>query len=168
MIPLNKVISLKTSDNVIFCIEYKNIRSCKTIHNQIVDLGDTVGVIELPNVTSGVFEKVIDFGTNTPHIEEEEEEEEHADASSHIRPLRKKTVLSPFETEFVQRTSGNISLLLAANYLENSRLLRVLSFHMASLVKNKDATQIREMFGLAPAFTPEEEAQLREEIKQMK
>lgn len=164
MISPTKIISLKTSDNVTFCVEYGNIRLCKTIHNQIVDLGDDLGVIELPNVTSDVFEKVLTFGTNASHIDEEEP----ADASSHIRPLRKKTVLSEFEAEFVQRTSGNIPLLLAANYLDYSRLLRVLSFHMASLVKNKDAAQIREMFGLAPVFTPEEEAQLRDEIAKMK
>ncbi len=59
------------------------------------------------------------------------------------------------------------ALMLAANYLDVKRLLEVTAKHVASLIKDKDAEGIRKLFNLKPAFTPEEEEQLRAEIEKI-
>lgn len=59
------------------------------------------------------------------------------------------------------------ALMLAANYLEMKKLLEVCAKHVAFLIKDKDAAGIRELFGLKPAFTPEEEEELRQQIEKI-
>ena len=56
------------------------------------------------------------------------------------------------------------AIMLAANYLDIKRLLDCAAKQVAFLIHDKDAAGIRELFGLTPAFTPEEEMQLRAEI----
>ena len=56
-------------------------------------------------------------------------------------------------------------LTLAANYLDISPLLDLCSARIASFIKDKTVEQIRENLGIVCDFTPEEEAQVREENK---
>lgn len=56
-------------------------------------------------------------------------------------------------------------LTLAANYLDIPSLLDLTSARIASFIKDKSLEQIRENLGIVSDFTPEEEAQIREENK---
>lgn len=56
-------------------------------------------------------------------------------------------------------------LILAANYLDIKCLLDLTCAKVASLIKGKTPEEIRQQFNIANDFTPEEEAQVREENK---
>ena len=56
-------------------------------------------------------------------------------------------------------------LILAANYMDIKPLLDLTCATVASLIKGKNAEEIRKQFNIVNDFTPEEEAQVREENK---
>ena len=54
-------------------------------------------------------------------------------------------------------------LILAANYLDIKSLLDLTCAKVASMIKGKTTEEIRKQFNIVNDFTPEEEAQVREE-----
>jgi len=56
-------------------------------------------------------------------------------------------------------------LILAANYLDVKPLLDLTCAKVASLIKGKTPEEIRNTFNIVNDFTPEEEAQIKEENK---
>jgi S-phase kinase-associated protein 1 len=56
-------------------------------------------------------------------------------------------------------------LILAANYMDIKSLLDLTCAKVASMIKGKTPEEIRKTFNIANDFTPEEEAQIREENK---
>jgi S-phase kinase-associated protein 1 len=56
-------------------------------------------------------------------------------------------------------------LILAANYMDIKSLLDLTCAKVASMIKGKTPEEIRKTFNIVNDFTPEEEAQVREENK---
>jgi S-phase kinase-associated protein 1 len=56
-------------------------------------------------------------------------------------------------------------LILAANYMDIKPLLDLTCATVASMIKGKTPEEIRKQFNIVNDFTPEEEAQVREENK---
>jgi S-phase kinase-associated protein 1 len=56
-------------------------------------------------------------------------------------------------------------LILAANYMDIKPLLDLTCATVASMIKGKTPEEIRKTFNIANDFSPEEEAQVREENK---
>ena len=56
-------------------------------------------------------------------------------------------------------------LILAANFMDIEPLLDLTCAAVASLIKGKTPEEIRKTFNIVNDFTPEEEAQVREENK---
>lgn len=56
-------------------------------------------------------------------------------------------------------------LILAANYMDIKPLLDLTCAKVASMIKGKTPEEIRVQFNIVNDFTPEEEAQVREENK---
>ena len=56
-------------------------------------------------------------------------------------------------------------LILASNFLDVKPLLDLACATTASLIKGKSPEEIRQQFNIVNDFTPEEEAQVREENK---
>ena len=54
-------------------------------------------------------------------------------------------------------------ILLAANYMDIKPLMELASAKVASIIKGKSPEEIRKVFNIQNDFTPEEEAQIREE-----
>ena len=54
-------------------------------------------------------------------------------------------------------------MILAANFLECKPLLDLLCARVAAMIKGKTPEEIRQTFNITNDFTPEEEAQVREE-----
>jgi len=54
---------------------------------------------------------------------------------------------------------------MAANYLDIKPLLDLGCAYVASMIKGKTPEQIRQMFNIENDFTPEEEAQIKQENK---
>lgn len=55
--------------------------------------------------------------------------------------------------------------MVAANFLDIEGLINLSCAKVASYIRGRSVEEIRELFGIENDFTPEEEAQIREENK---
>jgi S-phase kinase-associated protein 1 len=75
-------------------------------------------------------------------------------------------VVQPWYAEYVNVEQDVLfELILAANYMDIKPLLDLTCASVASLIKGKSPEDIRRTFNIQNDFTPEEEAQVREENK---
>lgn len=115
--------------------------------------------IPLPNVKSEVLKKVIEFCEH--HLAEPMTEIE--------KPLKSQTmadVVQKWYADFVDLEQVLLfELILAANYMDIKPLLDLTCATVASMIKGKTPDEIRDTFNITNDFSPEEEAQVREENK---
>eukprot|EP01083_Nonionella_stella_P104749 300623_1 len=85
------------------------------------------------------------------------------------KPLKSsnmKEVVQEWFAEFVNvEQSLLFELILAANYMDIKPLLDLTCATVASMIKGKTPEEIRRTFNISNDFSPEEEAQVREENK---
>lgn len=115
--------------------------------------------IPLPNVKSQVLQKVIQFCEH--HLEEPMTEIEKPLKSQNMADVVQKWYADFVDVEQVLL----FELILAANYMDIKPLLDLTCATVASMIKGKSPEDIRQTFNIANDFTPEEEAQVREENK---
>ena len=116
--------------------------------------------IPLPNVKSAVLAKVIEFCnyhvTNGPMKEIEKP----------LKSANMAEVVGEWDANFVGIDQEMLfELILAANYMDIKSLLDLSCAKVASMIKGKTPEEIRNTFNIVNDFTPEEEAQVREENK---
>ena len=116
--------------------------------------------IPLPNVKASVLTKVIEFckyhATNGPMAEIEKP----------LKSAQMTDVVGEWDAEFVSIDQEMLfELILAANYMDIKSLLDLTCAKVASMIKGKTPEEIRRTFNIVNDFTPEEEAQVREENK---
>ena len=115
--------------------------------------------IPLPNVKSEVLKKVIEFCEH--HLAEPMTEIE--------KPLKSQNmadVVQKWYADFVDLEQVLLfELILAANYMDIKPLLDLTCATVASMIKGKTPDEIRATFNITNDFSPEEEAQVREENK---
>jgi len=116
--------------------------------------------IPLPNVKSNVLSKVIEFcNYHTENDPMQEIEKPLKSANMH-------DVVEPWDANFVDIEQETLfELILAANYMDIKSLLDLTCAKVASMIKGKTPEEIRKTFNIVNDFTPEEEAQVREENK---
>jgi S-phase kinase-associated protein 1 len=85
-----------------------------------------------------------------------------------------KPLKSPIMSDVVQQWYANFvdleqvllfELILAANYMDIKPLLDLTCATVASMIKGKNPDEIRATFNITNDFSPEEEAQVRDENK---
>ena len=76
-------------------------------------------------------------------------------------------VVQQWYADFVDNVDQEVLFdsILAANYMDIKPLLDLTCAKVASLIKGKTPEEIRKTFNIINDFTPEEEAQVREENK---
>lgn len=115
--------------------------------------------IPLPNVKSRVLGKVIEF---CEHFLEEPMTEIE-------KPLKSRNmadVVQQWYANFIDVEQDLLfELILAANYMDIKPLLDLTCATVASMIKGKNPEGIRSTFNIVNDFSPEEEAQVREENK---
>jgi S-phase kinase-associated protein 1 len=120
---------------------------------------DEAQEIPLPNVKSSILAKVIEFAQHfnaEPMFEIEKP----------LKSANMKDVVQDWYANFVSVDQDVLfELILAANYMDIKPLLDLTCATVASLIKGKTAEEIRKQFHIVNDFTPEEEAQVREENK---
>lgn len=134
--------------------------ACKSqlIKNMVEDAG-TAEEIPLPNVKSEILEKVIEY---CRHYKDSTPQEIEKPLKSSIM----NEVVPQWDAGFVDLEQDTLfELILAANYLDIKSLLDLSCAKVASMLKGKTAEEIRRQFNIENDFTPEEEAQVREENK---
>ena len=116
--------------------------------------------IPLVNVKSKVLGKVIEFCRY--HTE-------HGPMKEIEKPLKSPNmgeVVDEWDAAFVTIDQEMLfELILAANYMDIKSLLDLTCAKVASMIKGKTPEEIRKTFNIVNDFTPEEEAQVREENK---
>ncbi|KAL3814007.1 hypothetical protein ACJIZ3_015275 [Penstemon smallii] len=153
-----KTIVLKSSDGESFEVEEAVANESQTIKNIIED-GCADTSIPLPNVTSKILAKVIEYCKR------------HADAAARLsadggNPTDKVADddLKAFDVDFVKVDQGTLfDLILAANYLNIKSLLDLTCQTVADMIKGKTPEEIRKTFNIKNDFTPEEEEEVRRE-----
>ncbi|CAA0827719.1 SKP1-like protein 4 [Striga hermonthica] len=140
----SKMIVLSTSDGEIFEVDESVACESQTIKHMIED-GCSTNAIPLPNVSSEVLSKVIDYCRR--HVEEKAEDK-----------------LKEFDAEFVKVDNGLLlELIKAANYLNIEGMLDITCKAVADMIKNMSIEEIRVHLNITNDFTKEEEDEIRKE-----
>jgi len=118
---------------------------------------EDVQEIPLPNVKASVLQKVIDF---CAHYKDDPMNE----VEKPLKSANLNEVVQQWYADFISVEQVMLfELILAANYMDIKPLLDLSCATVASMIKGKTPQEIRETFCIANDFSPEEEAQVREE-----
>ncbi|KAL9687790.1 hypothetical protein QQ045_032197 [Rhodiola kirilowii] len=147
----SKKITLKSSDGESFEVDEIVALESQTIKHMIEDDCADSG-IPLPNVTSRILAKVIEY------------------CKKHVESVKNETAgaadddLKAWDTDFVNVDQATLfDLILAANYLNIKSLLDLTCQTVADMIKGKTPEEIRKTFNIKNDFTPEEEEEVRRE-----
>ncbi|KAK8673306.1 hypothetical protein V6N13_111652 [Hibiscus sabdariffa] len=143
-------ITLKSSDGESFDVDEAVALESQTIKHMIEDDCADNG-IPLPNVTSKILAKVIEYCKK--HVEAPKTEDRSAEDE-----------LKSWDADFVKVDQATLfDLILAANYLNIKGLLDLTCQTVADMIKGKTPEEIRKTFNIKNDFTPEEEEEVRRE-----
>ncbi|XP_010440828.1 PREDICTED: SKP1-like protein 1A [Camelina sativa] len=152
-----KKIVLKSSDGESFEADELVARESQTIAHMVEDDCVDNGV-PLPNVTSKILAKVIEYCKK--HVEVTASKTDAADAVASSADEELKT----WDAEFMKINQATLfELILAANYLNIKTLLDLTCQTVADMIKGKTPEEIRTTFNIKNDFTPEEEEEVRRE-----
>eukprot|EP01029_Cantina_marsupialis_P028065 TRINITY_DN774435_c0_g1_i1.p1 TRINITY_DN774435_c0_g1~~TRINITY_DN774435_c0_g1_i1.p1 ORF type:complete len:159 (+),score=33.79 TRINITY_DN774435_c0_g1_i1:107-583(+) len=114
--------------------------------------------VPLHNVKSSVLSKILDFCQK--HVRDPLPDLEKPLPSEDLT----KCGVPQWDIDFINVDQEMLfELILAANYMSIQPLLDLGCAKVASMLKGKSPEQIRKQFGIINDFSPEEEAQVREE-----
>ncbi|CAE6226441.1 unnamed protein product [Arabidopsis arenosa] len=157
-------ITLKSSDGENFEIDEAVALESQTIKHMIEDDCADNG-IPLPNVTSKILSKVIEYCKK--HVEAAAKSETTTDAAATTTTVASGSSdedLKTWDSEFIKVDQGTLfDLILAANYLNIKGLLDLTCQTVADMIKGKTPEEIRKTFNIKNDFTPEEEEEVRRE-----
>ena len=152
----SKTITLVSSDGEKFQITEKAARRSQLIKGIIDDYPDDPEV-PLHNVKSSILQRIISFMEYYKDSEPKEIE----------KPLPSNNFnecVDAWDFQFIDLEIEVIfEIIFAANYMDIKPLLELASSKIASVIKGKSPEEIRRIFNIQNDFTPEEEAQIREE-----
>jgi len=115
--------------------------------------------IPLPNVKATVLAKVIEYCVHF-------QSEEMKPIETPLKSALIEEVVQKWYADFVKVDQVLLfELVTAANFMDIKPLLDLTCFAVAVMIKGKSAEEIRKIFNISNDFTPEEEAQVREENK---
>ncbi|CAF5016673.1 unnamed protein product, partial [Rotaria sp. Silwood1] len=141
----NRQITLESNDKQKFEVNIDILEQSKTIKDVMERT-----TIPLPNVDSTNLKKIIEWMTHhKDDIPSFDDDEDYGE--------RKKIEISKWDQDFLKiDQSSLIQLLLAANYLDISKLIDIICKTIADMMNGKTTEQIRETFNIQNDFTPEE------------
>ena len=152
-------IKIQSNEGEIFTVETEIAKKSGTIRNMLEDLGmegdDNDEAVPLPNVSTNILKKVIEWSTyhkDDPEPKEDDTTEKRSDD------------ISSWDMDFLKVDQGTLfELILAANYLDVKDLLNAGCKTVANMIKGKSPEEIRKTFNIKNDFTPAEEEQIRKE-----
>ncbi|KAG5188167.1 Skp1 family, dimerization domain-containing protein [Tribonema minus] len=157
-----RTVNLVSQEGDSFDVSIKVAKMSELVKTMIDDDADEdaeAQEIPLPNVKSSVLTKIIEFCRH--YIEDPMNEIEKP-----LKSANMQEVVQDWFANFVQVEQELLfELILAANYMDIKPLLDLTCATVASMIKGKTPEEIRKTFNIVNDFTPEEEAQVREENK---
>ncbi|CAI9107169.1 OLC1v1006467C1 [Oldenlandia corymbosa var. corymbosa] len=178
-----KTIVLVSSDDEAFEIETSVVEESQTIKN-LIDDGCADKPIPLPNVTSKILVKVIEYLKH--HSSSEEEGKDGSDKKKPSKPIEEKKAVTgkkkkaskskgeegegkpklweEFDSKFAKVDNNTLfELACAANYLNINPMLDVVMQTFADKMKGKSPQYVRDLFHIKNDFTPAEEEEVHRE-----
>ncbi|KAF7092684.1 hypothetical protein CFC21_095143 [Triticum aestivum] len=156
-----KMVTLKSSDGEEFEVEEAVAMESQTIRHMIEDDCADNG-IPLPNVTSKILSKVIEYCNK--HVQAKPADAADAGAAAPDAAAPPAEDLKNWDAEFVKVDQATLfDLILAANFLNIKGLLDLTCQTVADMIKGKTPEEIRKTFNIKNDFTPEEEEEIRRE-----
>ncbi|KAL6553474.1 SKP1-like protein 4 [Orobanche gracilis] len=153
-----KVILLKSFDGEVFKVDERVAVKSQTIKHMIED-DCADDAIPLPNVTSNILAKVIEYCKY--HVDDDAEAK--SDDVYKMADKGSKDELKDFDEEFVKVDQDTLfDVILAANYLNIKSLLDLMCGAVADMIRGKTPEEIRKTFHIKNDYTPEE-AEVRRE-----
>jgi S-phase kinase-associated protein 1 len=114
--------------------------------------------IPLPNVKGEVLAKVIEY------CEYYTNKEAMTQIQTPLKSSKLEDLVQTFYVEFVKLDQPLLfELVTASNFMDIKPLLDLTCLAVSISIKGKTAAQLREIFNISNEFSPEEEAQVREE-----
>jgi len=155
-----KMVDLVSQEGDNFQVEKKVAMMSELVKTMIPDDEDEEAQeIPLPNVKTQILAKVLEF---CKHYSEESMNE----IEKPLKSANMNEVVQEWYANFVDVEQEVLfELILAANYMDIKPLLDLTCATVASMIKGKTPEEIRKTFNIVNDFTPEEEAQVREENK---
>nr|ABS17589.1 SKP1 component-like 1 [Humulus lupulus] len=145
-------ITLKSSDGETLEVDEAVALESQTIKHMIEDDCADNG-IPLPNVTSKILSKVIEYCKK--HVGAPKAEDRASSVDDELKA---------WDADFVKVDQATLfDLILAANYLNIKSLLDLTCQTVADMIKGKTPEEIRKTFNIKNDFTPEEEEEVRRE-----
>mmetsp|Transcript_25054 Transcript_25054/g.54516 ORF Transcript_25054/g.54516 Transcript_25054/m.54516 type:complete len:157 (-) Transcript_25054:314-784(-) len=146
-------VKLRSSDEEMFEVDLEVANKSQMIRNMLEDTG-TDNPIPLPNVTSKILAKVIEY------CKYRVDSSKGSDDKPTVADEEKKQ----WDMDFVKVDQATLfELILAANYLNIKELLDLTCLTVANMIKGKTPEEIRKTFNIKNDFTPEEEEEVRRE-----
>ncbi len=152
----SKMITLVSSDGEKFQVSEKAARRSQLIKGIIDDYPDDPEV-PLHNVKSAILQRIISYLEY--YRDNEPREIEKPLPSNNFNDC-----VDAWDFQFIDLEIEVIfEIIFASNYMDIKPLLELASSKIASVIKGKSPEEIRRIFNIQNDFTPEEEAQIREE-----
>ncbi|KAJ1448738.1 Skp1 family, dimerization domain-containing protein [Pelagophyceae sp. CCMP2097] len=156
-------VNLMSQEGDQFEVEVKVAKMSELVKTMIPEEADEddeeAQEIPLPNVKSHVLAKVIEFCRHYA-------EEPMSEIEKPLKSANMHEVVQEWYANYVDVDQELLfELILAANYMDIKSLLDLTCATVASMIKGKTPEEIRKTFNIVNDFTPEEEAQVREENK---
>lgn len=147
-------VKLRSSDDEMFEVDEAVAFESQAVKNMIEDTGKDA-VIPLPNVSSKILAKVIEYCKY--HVDNQK-------GATDDKPAASEDDIKAWDADFVKVDQATLfDLILAANYLNIKNLLDLTCQTVADMIKGKTPEEIRKTFNIKNDFTPEEEEEVRRE-----
>jgi len=156
-----KTVHLVSTEGESFDVPLSVAKMSELVKTMITDDQDEEEAqeIPLPNVKTNILAKVIEFAQHYKN-------EPMTEIEKPLKSANMAEVVQEWYANFVNVEQEVLfELILAANYMDIKPLLDLTCATVASMIKGKTPEEIRKTFNIVNDFTPEEEAQVREENK---
>mmetsp|Transcript_15739 Transcript_15739/g.17771 ORF Transcript_15739/g.17771 Transcript_15739/m.17771 type:complete len:168 (-) Transcript_15739:352-855(-) len=155
----SRIYNLVSQEKEKFPVSKEVAEMSNLVKEMTEDEEDEDSDIPLPNVSSRVLKKVIEFCQH-------HEKEKMPEIEKPLKSSNMAEVVSDWDAKFVEVEQELLfQLILAANYMDIKSLLDLSCAKVASMIKGKTPEEIRKTFNITNDFTPEEECTVREENK---
>mmetsp|Transcript_14785 Transcript_14785/g.19414 ORF Transcript_14785/g.19414 Transcript_14785/m.19414 type:complete len:172 (+) Transcript_14785:89-604(+) len=155
-------INLVSKEGDIYEVPFAVAKMSKLVETTVdddVDDEDETQEIPLPNVKAAVLQKVIEYCSHY-------QTDPMTPIQTPLKSSKIEDLVQPWYAEYVKVDRVLLfELVTAANFMDIKPLLDLTCLAVSVMIKGKPAEELRRIFNISNEFSPEEEAQVREENK---